>query len=98
MKIIDEKQNEYAYQLMCFMDIFNGYPRLWQDKLAMYYQNKVIESSEELFECLGLFINDCNRNDFKSNIPRYEYWENYIESFLLYCDGFKYYKNKGVKK
>ena len=101
MKIIEEKQNQYAYQLMCFMDIFNGYPyngylRLWQDKLGLYYQNKVIESSEELFECLGLFINFCNDNDKDPNISRYEYWENCIENFLAWSHKAEHYK-KGVK-
>ena len=83
MEIVEENQNKYAYQLMCFMDILNGYDsKLWQHKLGFYYQDEVISSSEELFECLGRLISDANKKDKNSNIPRYEYWQNFIYNFI----------------
>ncbi len=74
--IINEKQNNYAYQLMCFMDILKGYEN-WQNKLGKKYLNSKIESSEELFECLGLFISDCNNNDKNLDQPRYSWWQDF---------------------
>ena len=63
---------------MCFMDILKGYEN-WQNKLGKKYLNSKIESSEELFECLGLFINDCNNNDKNLDQPRYSWWQDFCE-------------------
>ena len=64
-----EYENQYAYQVMCFMDILGNN----KDKLNA-------DCSEDLFSKLYELIEECNINDNDLTVDRYKHWENFIKN------------------
>jgi|TARA_R100000482_G_C5042505_1_gene108985 hypothetical protein len=66
---MEEHENQYAYQVMCFMDILGNN----KDKLNA-------DCSEDLFSKLSELIEECNTNDNNLTADRYTHWENFIRN------------------
>ncbi len=64
-----EHENQYAYQVMCFMDILGKN----KDKLNA-------DCSEDLFSKLSELIKECNLNDNDLTVDRYKHWQSFIKN------------------